>query len=153
MLWIELSIIEFVNTKRLRMFRGYSKLPMKKLTKSKILKLEFLLMIIEIFKMKPNVTIFEMFTRFMDAVNGLEGLGNRVSEEEKVYKILRCLSPKWNSKMEAIEEAMNLKELSLEQLIGSLMTYEMKIARQEKEMQKEEDKKRVLHLKLKKRKS
>ena len=83
----------------------------------------------EMFKMKPNESIVEMFTRFTDVVNGLEGLGKRVSEQDKVSKILRCLPPKWISKTEAIEEAKNLKELPLEELIGSLMTYEMKIAR------------------------
>ena len=41
--------------------------------------------------MKPIESIVEMFTRFMDVVNGLQGLGNRVSEEDKVSKILRCL--------------------------------------------------------------
>ena len=84
--------------------------------------------------MKPNESIVEMFTRFTDVVNGLEGLGNRVSEENKVSKILRCLPPKWNSKTEAIEEAKNLKKLPLEELIVSLMTYEMEIGRQEKEI-------------------
>ena len=49
-----------------------------------------------------------MFTRFMDVVNGLEGLENRVSEEKNVFKIPRCLSSKWNSKIEAIVEAKNL---------------------------------------------
>ena len=44
--------------------------------------------------MKPNESIVEMFTRFTDVVNRLEGLGNRVTEEDKVSKILRCLSPK-----------------------------------------------------------
>ena len=53
-------------------------------------------------------------------------------KEQTKEKILRCLPPKWNSKTEAIEEAKNLKELPLEELICSLMTYEMKIARQEK---------------------
>ena len=61
------------------------------------------------FKRKPNESIVEMFTRFMDVVNGLKGLGNRVSEEDKVSKILRGIPPKWNSKTEAIEEAKNLK--------------------------------------------
>ena len=88
----------------------------------------------EMFKIKPNEFIVEMFTRFMDVVNGLEGLGNRVSEEENVSKFLRCLPSKWNSKTKAIKEAKNLKGLHLEELIGSLMTYEMKIARQENEM-------------------
>ena len=45
--------------------------------------------------MKLNESIVEMFTRFTDIVNGLEGLGSRVSEEDKVSKILRCLPPKW----------------------------------------------------------
>ena len=103
------------------------------------------------FKMKPNESIVEIFTRFTDVVNGLEGLGKRVSEQDKVSKILRCLTPKWNSKTEAIEEAKNLKELPLEELIGSLMTYEMKIARQEKEMQ-EESKKKSIALKAKEEK-
>ena len=40
-----MNIIEFVNAKRLRKFGGYLKLPMKEPTKSKILKLEFMLFI------------------------------------------------------------------------------------------------------------
>ena len=36
-----------------------------------------------------------------------------------------------------------MKELPLEELIGSLMTYEMKIVRQEKEMQEEGQKKSI----------
>ena len=31
------------------------------------------------FKMKPNESIVEMFARFTDVVNGLEGLGKTVS--------------------------------------------------------------------------
>ena len=47
------------------------------------------------------------------------------------------------SQMKAIEEAKNLKELPFKELIGSLMTYEMKIVRQEKEMQEEGKKKSI----------
>ena len=102
----------------------------------------------EMFKMKPNESIVEMFTRFIDVVNGLEGLGNRVSELDKVSKILRCLPPKWNSKTEAIEKANNLKELPLEELIYPLMTYKIKIARQKKKkLQEEEGKKKSIALK------
>ena len=80
--------------------------------------------------MKLNESIVDMFTRFTDVVNKLEGLGKSVSEQENVSKILKCIPPKWNSKTEGIEEAKNLNKLPLEELIGSLMTYEMKIARQ-----------------------
>ena len=97
----------------------------------------------EMFKMKPHESIVEMFTRFTDIVNGLEGLGKMISKDDKVSKILRCLPHKWNSKTEAIEEAKNLKELHFKELIDSLMTYEMKIARQEKEMQEESKKKSI----------
>ena len=34
----------------------------------------------KMFKMKPNESIVEMFTRFTDIINGLEGLGKKVSE-------------------------------------------------------------------------
>ena len=45
----------------------------------------------EMFKIKPHESIVEMFTRFTDVANDLEGLGKRVSEEDKVSKnILRC---------------------------------------------------------------
>ena len=40
----------------------------------------------EMFKMKPNESIVEMFTRFTDVVNGLEGLGNWVSEATRYVK-------------------------------------------------------------------
>ena len=40
------------------------------------------------FKMKPNESIVEMFSWFTDVVNGLEGLGSRVSEEDTVSIIL-----------------------------------------------------------------
>ena len=45
-----------------------------------------------------------------------------------------------------------MKEIPLEELIGSLMTYEMKIARQEKEIQ-EESKKKSIALNAKNKKS
>ena len=43
-------------------------------------KVRILLKEYEMFKMKPNESIVEMFTRFIDVVNGLEGLGRSVSE-------------------------------------------------------------------------
>lgn len=59
----------------------------------------------ETFTIKHNENIVKTFTRFTDIFNGLEGLGRRFREAKKVDKILTCLSPKWNSKLEANEEA------------------------------------------------
>ena len=83
----------------------------------------------EMFKMKPNEYIVEKFTWFTDIFNSHEGLGRQVSEVERVDKIIISLSPKWDSKTNVIKEAKNLKKLPLEELIGSLMTYEIKLAK------------------------
>ena len=60
-------------------------------------------------------------------VNELEALGKTYTEVEKVMKILRSLPRKWETKVMAIQEAKDLTKLSLEELIGSLMTYEIEL--------------------------
>ncbi|WJZ84575.1 hypothetical protein VitviT2T_004175 [Vitis vinifera] len=89
--------------------------------------------------MKENETIVEMITRFTDIVNGLESLGKTYKESEKVMKILRLLPSKWHTKVTAIQEAKDLTKLPMEELIGSLMTYEINLA---KKLQDGEDKKK-----------
>ena len=88
-------------------------------------KVNILLHDFELFRMQPSETIGDMYTRFTDVVNSLRALGKCFSDFELVNKILRSLSKKWDSKVTAIQEAKNLNNLPLEELIGSLMTYEM----------------------------
>ena len=83
--------------------------------------------------MKENETIVEMITRFTDIVNGLEAWGKTHKESEKVMKILRSLPSKWHTKVTAIQEAKNLTKLPMEELIGSLMTYEINLAKKQQE--------------------
>ncbi|RVW20881.1 hypothetical protein CK203_109250 [Vitis vinifera] len=101
--------------------------------------MNFLVHIYELFFMKENETIVEMITRFTDIVNGLEALGKTYKEFEKVMKILRSLPLKWHTKVTAIQEAKNFTKLPTEELIGSLMTYEINLA---KKLQEGEDKKK-----------
>ncbi|WJZ87668.1 hypothetical protein VitviT2T_007035 [Vitis vinifera] len=68
-----------------------------------------------------------MFSRFIVIVNELEALGKTYTEVEKVMKILRSLPKKWETKVMAIQEAKDLTKLSLEELIGSLMTYDIEL--------------------------
>ena len=75
--------------------------------------------------MKLSKTIGDMFTRFTDVVNGLKGLGKSFSDFELVNKILRSLPKSWDPKVTAIQVAKDLNNFPLEELIGSLMTYEM----------------------------
>ena len=81
----------------------------------------------ELFSIKDFEYIVEMFSRFMVIVNKLEALGKTYTEVEKFMKILRYLPKKWETKVTAIQEAKDLTKLSLEELIGSLMTYEINL--------------------------
>ena len=54
-------------------------------------------------------------------------------------KILRSLPSKWNTKVTTIQEAKDLTKLPMEKLIGSLMMYEINLA---KKLQEGEDKKK-----------
>ena len=88
----------------------------------------------ELFKMQPEETIKEMFTRFTDITNNLKSLGKSYTNEEMVRKILRCLPKnKWGPKVTAIEEAQNLKTLTLDDLLGKLMTHEIHLEEDEQE--------------------
>ena len=54
-------------------------------------------------------------------------------------KILRSLPSKWHTKVTAIQEAKDFTKLPMEELIGSLITYEINLA---KKLQEGEDKKK-----------
>ncbi|CAL9085553.1 unnamed protein product [Musa textilis] len=79
----------------------------------------------ELFQMKPSETIGDMYTRFTDVVNSLISLGKSFLSFDLINKILRSLPKSWNSKITHIQESKDLNVYSLEELIRSLMTYEM----------------------------
>ena len=79
----------------------------------------------ELFRMEKNETITEMFTRFTDIINGLNSLGETYSQADKVKKVLRSLTSDWERKTTAIEEAQDLNKLTLDDLVGNLLAYEV----------------------------
>ena len=81
----------------------------------------------ELFVMKKDENISETSTRFTNIVNCLKALGKIYTNQENVRKILRSLPKKWEAKMTVISEARDLKVLTLEELFGSLMTYELEM--------------------------
>ena len=91
----------------------------------KKLKINLLVHSYELFQMKPSETIGDIYTRFMDVINGLKGLDKDFLDFELVNKILRSLLKNWDPKVTSIQEAKNLNNFSLEELIGSLITYEI----------------------------
>ncbi|MQL95273.1 hypothetical protein Taro_027935 [Colocasia esculenta] len=88
----------------------------------------------EMFKMKIEETILDMFARFMLIINGLKGLKKEYSESDLVRKILRSLPSSWHSKATVIEDSKDLSTMKLDELIGSLMTYEINLKRKETEV-------------------
>ncbi|MQM08951.1 hypothetical protein Taro_041808 [Colocasia esculenta] len=83
----------------------------------------------ERFQMQPSETITQMYSRFTDITNGLAGLGKTHQMGDMVRKILRSLPTSWTPKVTAIEDANDLKIMSLKKLIGSLMAHEINMER------------------------
>ena len=79
----------------------------------------------DLFRMKPNETIIDMYTYFTDVVNSLKAIGKCFLNFELVNKILRSLPKSWDSKVTVIQEAKDLNNFLLEELFSSLMIYEM----------------------------
>jgi len=78
----------------------------------------------ETFEMKEDETIDEMFARLTIIVNELRSLGKTYTTHERVRKILRSLPKNWRPKVMTITQAKNIKELQLEELVGSLRAHE-----------------------------
>nr|XP_025883705.1 uncharacterized protein LOC112940164 [Solanum lycopersicum] len=79
----------------------------------------------ENFKMKEGETIHDMFTKFSSITNELRSLGESISMNKQVRKVLRILPKSWESKVDSITEAKDLKVLTMDALIGHLKTHEM----------------------------
>ncbi|VFQ62989.1 unnamed protein product [Cuscuta campestris] len=78
----------------------------------------------ELFSMKENEKIEEMFERFSNIINPLNLLGKTYTDRELVRKVLRSLSPKWRSKVDTIEEGRDFQTMTYDALRGNLITHE-----------------------------
>ena len=81
----------------------------------------------ELFKMKEDETIEEMYSRFQNLVSGLQILKKNYVVSDHVSKILRSLSARWRPKVTSIEEAKDLNTLSVEDLMSSLKVHEISL--------------------------
>ena len=77
--------------------------------------------------------VMDMYARFTHITNELKSLGKSFTTEELVRKILRFLPQSWEAKVTAIQEAKKMDEISLDELIGNLQTYELRKNSQVKE--------------------
>jgi len=81
----------------------------------------------ELFKMKNDESIEEMYSRFQTLVSELQILKKSYVASDHVSKILRSLPARWSSKVTAIEEAKDLNTLSVKDLVSFLKVHEISL--------------------------
>ncbi|CAM8885325.1 unnamed protein product [Rhodiola kirilowii] len=75
--------------------------------------------------MKDSESIPEFNARVLDLSNEAAALGNPIDGERMASKVLRSLPPRFAMKVTAIEEMHDISKLKLDEVMGSLRTYEM----------------------------
>jgi hypothetical protein len=96
-----------------------------KLVKSS--KLQMLISKFEEIKMLEDETFGEFYTKMSDLRNSMVSLGKTVSDVKLIRKILRSLPERFRIKVTTIEESKDLEEMKIEELVGSLQTYEISL--------------------------
>ena len=81
----------------------------------------------QLFKMNPNESISDIYSKLQDIVHSLISLGKDFFEDDEVRKILNSLTPEWDQKTLAIEEANDISVMKIEKLIGNLMSFEVQM--------------------------
>ncbi|KAA0065486.1 gag-proteinase polyprotein [Cucumis melo var. makuwa] len=76
-------------------------------------------------KMEEDETIAEFIVRVLNIANELYTLGEKMSDSKLVRKVLRSLPSRFNIKITTIEEANDLSKMKLDELFGSLRTFEL----------------------------
>jgi hypothetical protein len=75
-------------------------------------------------KMVENETFGEFYTRINDLRNLMVSLGKKVFNAKLIKKIIRSLLEHFRIKVTSIEESKDLDSMKIEELVGSLQTYE-----------------------------
>nr|GEX07372.1 hypothetical protein [Tanacetum cinerariifolium] len=95
-------------------------------------------------------SIDNTFTRFNTIITSLKALDEGFFSKNYVRKFLRALHPKWHAKVMAIEESKDLTSLLLDELIGILKVYKVRINKDSKMVKGKKEQNRYLSLKAKK---
>lgn len=86
-------------------------------------------------RISEEESIEEYFLRVDEVTNMIRGLGEAIKEDVIIQKVLRSLPIRFNSKISAIEEMNDLKSLIMDQLLGTLIAYDMIVGKENIEPQ------------------
>ncbi|XP_058733991.1 uncharacterized protein LOC131605679 [Vicia villosa] len=74
-------------------------------------------------KMNDDETIQKYHMNILEIANAFSALGEKMSEENLVTKILRSLPRKLDMKVTVIEEAHDISTMKVDEIVGSLRTF------------------------------
>jgi hypothetical protein len=90
-------------------------------------KLQMLISRFEEIKMLEEETFGEFYSKRRDLWNSMVSLGKPISDVKLIRKIVRSLPEHFRIKVTTIEESKDLEEMKIEELVGSLQTYELSL--------------------------
>jgi hypothetical protein len=89
--------------------------------------LQMLISRFEEIKMLEEEIFGEFYSKMSDLRNSMVSLGKPVSDVKLIRKILRSLHERFRFKVTTIEERKDMEEMKIEELVGSLQTYELSL--------------------------
>ena len=101
--------------------------------KEKDTKLQMLITWFEDLKMSEDELFDSFYGKLNEVVIGKFNLGEKIEDSKIVRKILQSLPKSFCAKVIAIEESKDLDDIKVQELIGSLQTYELSLLSQRKE--------------------
>ena len=93
-------------------------------------KLQMLTTWFEELKMSEDESFDSFYSRLNEVVVSKFNLGEKMEDSKIVRKILRSLLESFRAKVIAIEESKDLDDIKVQELIGSLQTYELSLPNQ-----------------------
>ena len=100
--------------------------------KVKDTKLQMLITWFEELKMSEDESFDSFYSKLNEVVVSKFNLGEKKEDSKIVRKILRSLPENFHAKVTAIEEGKDLDDIKVQELIGSLQTYELSLPTQRK---------------------
>ena len=100
--------------------------------KVKNTKLQMLTTQFEELRMSEDESFDSFYSKLNEVVIGKFNLGEKIEDSKVVRKILCSLPESFCAKVTTIEKSKNLDEIKVQELIGSLQTYELSLPNQRK---------------------
>jgi hypothetical protein len=91
----------------------------------------------KLIQMEDKETVSDFFTRISKLVNSMKSCGELISSQNRVEKILRSLSSRFDSIVVSIEESKDSSVLTVDELQGSLEVHEQRM--NERNLRKEKE--------------